>query len=573
MICGGCFETTADNRVAAPHADRSGRDLDEPRSVSSSKATRNSSPPKDRSAITNSAELDEQINELISQLNSPSFADRESAVASLVEIGGPAIGNLARTAIASSPESAWRIKSALEAIGTRGNENIFLQSIGILQLLYLNGSDSLSGKIGELRDRWRLEQKKTILTQLRRLGATIKDPFENQAFVNQGLGGFGQPILIDGFVLNGAGANVFQLNVDTEIITPDKSPGVKRGSRYANLDPAKTNEQIDEILLASLEENREKIFGQTPVTNPVAVTAGESVNAAELQMRMQLAALRRQNIVDLNGGINNDLTVTITDRWKGTVSDLQSLKNLDGLARIELVEFDPGVDQLRELAELKSVRAVKIAGDEISSADLSFLAQLSIAQLEFTQRSIDQKLLSTFAQSSSLGSLIFSQCKIRPQALLELSNCESLRTLFFNDMQIDSDIFSSLHQLENLNYVNLSICKFETQSYKRLTAARRDLQIVFTPQAFLGIRAVPGLNGVVECEVSQVVAGSGAEKGGIKIGDIIEKIDGQVVDTFDDLRLHIAQHKSGETIVVTLRRDGEPLELDIKLTRFDTNLE
>ncbi len=139
-------------------------------------------------------------------------------------------------------------------------------------------------------------------------------------------------------------------------------------------------------------------------------------------------------------------------------------------------------------------------------------------------------------------------------------------------MQIDADIFQALARLDSLTDVNLSICKFKTTDYQELMKTRPDLRIAYTPQAFLGVRSAGFANGR-ECQISDVVAGSGAEKGGIQIGDIIEKIDGQPIDQFEDLRLHIAQHKAGEALEVQVRRNLAVINLTVVLGSAKNNLE
>ena len=66
--------------------------------------------------------------------------------------------------------------------------------------------------------------------------------------------------------------------------------------------------------------------------------------------------------------------------------------------------------------------------------------------------------------------------------------------------------------------------------------------------------------------VQTVVPGSSADEAEIKAGDIITKIDGkQVNDTDASLALLISKKKVGDTITVTLYRDGDTKNIDVKL--------
>ncbi len=67
-------------------------------------------------------------------------------------------------------------------------------------------------------------------------------------------------------------------------------------------------------------------------------------------------------------------------------------------------------------------------------------------------------------------------------------------------------------------------------------------------------------------EVSEVSEGSGAEKAGVKKGDILTAIDGASVKEIEELSKLIGKMKAGTDVRVTLLRDGEKAELDVKLS-------
>lgn len=66
--------------------------------------------------------------------------------------------------------------------------------------------------------------------------------------------------------------------------------------------------------------------------------------------------------------------------------------------------------------------------------------------------------------------------------------------------------------------------------------------------------------------VQTVVPDSSADDAGIKIGDIITKVDGkQINDTDASLALLISKKKVGDMVTVTLYRDGDTKNIDVKL--------
>ena len=58
-------------------------------------------------------------------------------------------------------------------------------------------------------------------------------------------------------------------------------------------------------------------------------------------------------------------------------------------------------------------------------------------------------------------------------------------------------------------------------------------------------------------QITEVVAGSAAEAGGLKAGDLIMEVDGKTIGSNSDLSDVIAAYNAGDTATFTIRRDGE----------------
>ena len=69
----------------------------------------------------------------------------------------------------------------------------------------------------------------------------------------------------------------------------------------------------------------------------------------------------------------------------------------------------------------------------------------------------------------------------------------------------------------------------------------------------------------MDTQTPGVVAGSPAEKGGVKEGDIITKIDGDTVDATHSLQSLIGKHKVGDKVVLSIQRDGKTQTLEVTL--------
>ena len=80
--------------------------------------------------------------------------------------------------------------------------------------------------------------------------------------------------------------------------------------------------------------------------------------------------------------------------------------------------------------------------------------------------------------------------------------------------------------------------------------------------AYLGIKVSD--TSTSGAQITTVVGGSPAEKAGFKAGDVITSIDGNTITSADDLTSQVGARKPGDTISVTVTRNGS--SKDIKVT-------
>jgi putative serine protease PepD len=65
--------------------------------------------------------------------------------------------------------------------------------------------------------------------------------------------------------------------------------------------------------------------------------------------------------------------------------------------------------------------------------------------------------------------------------------------------------------------------------------------------------------------VSEVTAGSPAARAGLRTGDVITKINSQVVDTAEALIVAIRTHRPGENVRLDYERGGRPRQVTVTL--------
>ncbi len=83
-------------------------------------------------------------------------------------------------------------------------------------------------------------------------------------------------------------------------------------------------------------------------------------------------------------------------------------------------------------------------------------------------------------------------------------------------------------------------------------------------RAFLGVSRDPQST-TDGAKLLGVVAGSAAEKAGLRPNDVIVEMDGQKVQNFDQLRAIILRHAPGDRIKVKILRAKKTLELEVEL--------
>ena len=468
------------------------------------------------------------ISQLLQLLDGPTYAQREMATRQLIRLGDKALRPMAKHYLDASPESSWRIRKSLEEIGTSGDEAIFLKSVGLLQLLVGNSNAKLNEQLQRLKFEWLQNQTQTAISVLRSAGAVIDDLTERSVYVSQST-------------------------------TPD-SKNERRKRLGENLTANQKSAAIDKIVEGSLTANRKLVLGAGGGVKQDLAEKDEVINALERQLanRVIIRGGRPVNLRSKPG-----IVAKFGDTWKGNRQQFRQLENIRSLNQISFRNQYIDKFKLETLSELTSVQSLEFDKCRFAGAALATVGLPDFVQeLRFRNQDIE---VSTIDRISKLPvkSLLFDSCDFSPSAmkkLLVLSNVVYLELV--NQTLTDSD-FKRIKNLKSLASLKLSGTKFPFKAYKSLTVERPDLYVDFTTTAFLGVRSVQGLRD--SCQISDVISGSGAEKGGVLVDDVIVRVDGHEIEQFNDLRAHIALHKAGDQLELTIRREDEIVNLQVKL--------
>jgi putative serine protease PepD len=80
--------------------------------------------------------------------------------------------------------------------------------------------------------------------------------------------------------------------------------------------------------------------------------------------------------------------------------------------------------------------------------------------------------------------------------------------------------------------------------------------------AYLGVRVGDADGGA---ELAEIVSGGPADKAGLESGDLVTEVDGEAVSSGEDLRLAVENHKPGEEMTLTVKRDGDTKTITVTL--------
>lgn len=512
----------------------------------------------------------DRVSSLIEKLDSGNFADRESASAELAKLGKEAIGPLAYHSLECSPETVWRIKKTLESICTNGDRDLFIKSLGILQLRFDTGAanSEMQIRFGQLKHEWQIRRKEIAVSKLEKHGAIITDPWKDS-----GMQRFGAPALGGGPFFRG-GTTVTIDGIPFELVDGELRPFTARKQatvrRKMNVLSTKAQrEKIQTILSSSVEENEELVFGKPKIKNQ------KSKNQKKNRASDPFSAPLTFSIGNPTASSLPGVTVEIPPTWDGKPEDLVELNKIAKLSELTLVGQTINNEAFKQLATLSELGTLTLKDCKIEAKDARWNSS-SIQHLIIANQNISLELLTSLRTVLSLQTLTFNECKINKGALKGLKKLDSLRGLTFTKMVLEDSFFEAITKQEKLTFANFSICRFDSGQFKRLTAKRPRLQIDYSGQALLGVHGQQDLHlsptntqGITGSIITEVVPGSAADVSGMQAGDILQQVDKTKISNFEDLRICIAGHQPGDELVFKAKRGEKTVTLKVKLGKAE----
>ncbi|MDA8563201.1 hypothetical protein N9L06_01990, partial [Mariniblastus sp.] len=429
-----------------------------------------------RTNATHAQSPDATVPELLAQLDAQNYQMREAAADQLARQGVGSLKPMVLHSLNSSPESAWRIRSIIEKIGIAGSEDSFYKSTGVLRLLYPLDDAGTTARLECLNQQWKLTRKKNAIKRLRELGATVSDPLGDQVAAAPQIRGGGNVVINGQIFVNGQPFLGRQKVNSSSTQTASTASNTSLRKRKSLTD-RELIEQVDELLAADLATNRERILGSDDSDE---AAGQQAVNLLGGNDPFAQNALRAQQV-------RFGAMALLDDKFRGTADDLKSLDAINNLTLIHWKDRKLDASEMEIAHRSSTVTRLHIENCQFPDKPLPESAWPRFAtHYEFVNQTIPVYAVKRL-NGSAINSLKLSKCAASETLHQNLRQIDSLSQLALEDTLVDKRWFESFANMGSLTRINLTLCKFDSDDYKKLELLRPNLRIDFTPAAFLGI--------------------------------------------------------------------------------------
>lgn len=204
------------------------------------------------------------------------------------------------------------------------------------------------------------------------------------------------------------------------------------------------------------------------------------------------------------------------------------LSNMEGPLSLRIDDQFSGSDEDFDwIRYLKTIKVVYLRGPRISVRALEAVSQLKNVQ------------------AIKLRSIALTS-----QQLLLFRDLHALEHLGLSYMDVDDSFIANIMQLPISHSIRLYGTKVTADGEQQLVKQFDGLEIFRGSGGFLGISSLS----TRQAQVEQVTPDSAASRAGIQHGDIITAINGNPIQTFEQLRIELGKYEADETVAVRLTR-------------------
>lgn len=485
-----------------------------------------------------------QIPDLIRQLNCEKYEERQYASQALVMLGSRSLRPLAKHYFESSPEIRWRTRAILEEIGVSGDEATFFKAAALLRLIC--GEQDTASRLQQHFRRWQQMQTERAAEKLRSLGATVQlyEPASGQQ-----QGDF-LVFLEPEWVAPG---------LENQALQPARKPPGQVLPEQ-RLDEQQISKKIDQILVASIDQNRQFAFESD-------ANWRAAVNDSELQA---FRVFGNEHMLVLPDGrlvyseqYYPGSQLAIDQDWRGDVADLQLANAIEHLADVRFISVQLTAEQLQVFNRIESIRTIKLASCEVDPAAWKVLSEhASLAQVVVESMKLDRTAMTAIAAIPQLSSLRLAHTPFAKDTFEAFDQATQLTVLILENVQLQSAHIEAICRARRVLQIQLTNCRFTLDDYRRLVE-RPGIEVNIIGSALLGIREarLPSSQSPDSCQVGEVVSGSAAHTAGLQVNDCIVRINDHNIKNFRELVAVVSQFQPGDDIDLTVQRGSQIIEL------------
>ncbi len=488
------------------------------------------------------------IPQLIRELESRTFAAREKATQQLVDAGGATLRPLARNLGSSSPEVVYRSRKIIEQIAKSGDETTFLKSAGVLKLVMFGTLEQHYDYMRQLEEDWKQGRTKIAAKTLQEAGAVVTLAEE----WNLQNGGFANPLRL------------------SRVSHPQNLSGKPVSKPLPKLSTADFRKAIDQILVGSIDQNRKLVFGSGDPSE-----RGSARKQMLTQLNDQRVWRNRENF-RRNGPLGNiGNSASFDANWQGDDQMFAQLISVENLTELKLKEFEINETRIKILQRLSDLDTIELENCTIGKEELIELSELtSVSHFKISKQTNAVEILKKIQEIPNLRGIEIADCDFKNNELGELARCDTLVQILLTGLEVPAETLNKIGRLKRLRYLSMKSCTFDIEAFQALKKQRSNVNFSTVARAFLGVRGpVDFGDAEFECKISEVIPGSGAEKAGVIVGDVITKINEYEIEVFNDLVLYISQHDIGDGLSLEVIRDGKKLKLSAELGERDDSVQ
>lgn len=459
--------------------------------------------------------------QVIRNLDSDDYAMRETASQKLTHAGAGVVPMLCQAVQTGSPEVVWRGTKALEQIAIRGDEAALEAVVFAVQELAKQARPELAGMAADLRERQRWFRHQAALGRLRQSGAEVATMGEDGEIEDEAgieFGGFiGGPIFIE---------EVDGLDEEVE------GPVV-----------AAEWEEPGEVMTL---EDRAAMFA------PIEVSFLDQFKAQAAKATALPAALEGWE----------DITVDDVAAWGDgfDLSDdrLPEAVPAEGVARalerIAILEREVAEDVEPAIPE----EDIPLAIDEEPLME----AEVEVVELDFAPAFFAGEVMmqeeGAVAVQSSVN--IDSRWKGGNEGIKDLAALEGQVELILRDAPLTDEALQHIGAIKQLTAFSIFGGDLSAEALLKFHREHPQVQLSARSNGWMGINAFG-----TPCQIENIVETSAAEEAGLKVGDVVLKVNGAAIKDFTELTLAMASQDAGDVVRVGIEREGKALEIPVKL--------